>query len=266
MHYSKTRMSSWLTEKEQDYVISWMNPHHHPSDEVLETWADLIRRIASKIPKSSKTSLAALGLEVVRIAGSEVYERVNADDLHEMEEVVGEMSEHMYLQLFSENSMPIDIGMIGRKAAFSPKAMNDFLDGDYAETRQRVMDIISQPPFEYTRELSKEDFREKVLEWCHVLAKEGIGSLAYPKKYGGSGNMGAYIAALETMSYFDLSLVIKEQKGTCSSKHALLKKVADLNIFVASTQVKFPCVDYENAVKIYNYLLYKVETSTKNWI
>ncbi len=32
-----------------------------------------------------------------------------------------------------------------------------------------------------------------------------------------------------TANRADLSLVIKEQKGTCSSKHALLKKVADLN-------------------------------------
>jgi len=32
-----------------------------------------------------------------------------------------------------------------------------------------------------------------------------------------------------TANRTDLSLVISEQKGTCSSKHALLKKVADLN-------------------------------------
>lgn len=42
----------------------------------------------------------------------------------------------------------------------------------------------------------------------------------------------AYIQQLpygRTSNRTDLSLVIKEQKGTCSSKHALLKKVADLN-------------------------------------
>jgi len=32
-----------------------------------------------------------------------------------------------------------------------------------------------------------------------------------------------------TANRTDLSLVISEQKGTCSSKHALLKEVADLN-------------------------------------
>ena len=238
----KTRNSAWLTETEQDYIISWMNPSRQPSAEILETWAGLICRIASKIPKSSKVSLAALGLQVVRIAGKEVYERINAADLHEMEEVVGEMSEQMYLLLFAENSLPIDIGVIGRKAAFSPQAMNDFLDGDYAETRKRVRDIISKPPFEYTRELSKEDFREKVLEWCHFLAKEGIGALAYPKEYGGGGNMGSYIAALETMSYFDLSLVIKfgvhfglfggsiAQLGTARHHEKYLDKIGKLEL------------------------------------
>lgn len=42
----------------------------------------------------------------------------------------------------------------------------------------------------------------------------------------------AYIKQLpygRTSNRTDLSLVITEQKGTCSSKHALLKKVADLN-------------------------------------
>ncbi len=42
----------------------------------------------------------------------------------------------------------------------------------------------------------------------------------------------AYIQQLpygRTSNRTDLSLVITEQKGTCSSKHALLKKVADLN-------------------------------------
>jgi len=44
------------------------------------------------------------------------------------------------------------------------------------------------------------------------------------------------------------------------------KKVADLNIFVASTKITLPCVEYDRAIKMYNYLLFHVESSNKDWI
>jgi acyl-CoA oxidase len=47
------------------------------------------------------------------------------------------------------------------------------------------------------------------LQWCKQLAAQGFGSLAFPKEYGGSGDMEAYFTTMETLSYHDLSLVVK---------------------------------------------------------
>jgi acyl-CoA oxidase len=41
------------------------------------------------------------------------------------------------------------------------------------------------------------------------LAKQGFGALAYPGEYGGKNDMEAYFTVMETLSYHDLSLVIK---------------------------------------------------------
>jgi acyl-CoA oxidase len=208
-----TKKSQWLTDEEKKVALSWLIPNQPPKSETLENWADVIRRIAAHIPKSSKHSLAQLGAEIVRIASHEVVQRVTSDaataDLNLMEEVIGPMSKLQYLKLFSENELPIDWSKIGRQTAFSPQKMNDYLDGDYADIRKKVANIISQPPFTHIDEMNKTEYREVVLEWCQILADEGIGALAYPKEHGGGGDMGAYLAAFETIAYFDLSLVIK---------------------------------------------------------
>lgn len=43
------------------------------------------------------------------------------------------------------------------------------------------------------------------------------------------------------------------------------KSIANINIFVASTKVTLPCIDYTKAMQLYNYLLFKVESTNKNW-
>ena len=241
-----TKKANWLTQNEKVVILNWLDEKHPPTEETLENWADVIRKIATHIPRSSKTSLAQLGIEIVRITDKEIVERISSKeakaDLHLMEEVIGPMSRLQYLRLFSENELSIDWSKIGHTTAFSPQAMNEFLDGDYAEIRNKVRNIISQRPFEHVSELSKEDYREKTLEWCQLLAEQGIGGLAYPKEHGGGGNMGGYLAAFETMAYFDLSLVIKfgvqfglfggsiAQLGTERHFKKYLSKVASLEL------------------------------------
>ena len=47
------------------------------------------------------------------------------------------------------------------------------------------------------------------MQWCRHLAEQGYGAMAYPKEYGGQGDMASYFAIMEALSYHDLSLVIK---------------------------------------------------------
>ncbi|MET0300111.1 MAG: acyl-CoA dehydrogenase, partial [Flavitalea sp.] len=69
--------------------------------------------------------------------------------------------------------------------------------------------LLSGPQFCYETSTDVKVYREKVLEWCRILADKGLGSMAYPREFGGGGNMADYFAIMETLSYHDLSLVIK---------------------------------------------------------
>jgi acyl-CoA oxidase len=51
-------------------------------------------------------------------------------------------------------------------------------------------------------------FIEKSISGVKYLQKK-IRNIGYPKQYGGGGSIQDYFAVMETLSYHDLSLVIK---------------------------------------------------------
>lgn len=70
---------------------------------------------------------------------------------------------------------------------------------------------------------------------------------------------------LEThVTYLELFKVQNiKMKQTIFQKRS---NVADLILQTASGKIKIPCIDYNEAIKIYNHTLYRVETSTKPWM
>ena len=92
---------------------------------------------------------------------------------------------------------------------FEIQKLTQILDGNQAEIIKKVKSIISQPEFAYETSTDTAVYREKVYDWCKILAKENLGNMAYPKEYGGGENIEDYFAIMETLSYHDLSLVIK---------------------------------------------------------
>jgi acyl-CoA oxidase len=98
-------------------------------------------------------------------------------------------------------------------AGFDPAALTQLLDGDQAAIRQRVRTLLTDPRFAYvTLTVTLTDrnaYRDHVLGWCKILAAQELGAVAYPKAYGGQDDMAQYLAVMETLSYHDLSMVIK---------------------------------------------------------
>ena len=70
---------------------------------------------------------------------------------------------------------------------------------------------------------------------------------------------------LEThLTYLEIFKVQNiEMKQTIFQKRS---NVADLILQTASGKIKIPCINYNEAIKIYNHTLFKVETSTKSWM
>lgn len=205
--------SDWLENTEKDWLILHLDGKNPPSQITVKHWGELVTQIANTIPLSSKDCLVTLGKQIARIGKSDAYVRINSkaatELLHEFEEIVGEISEATYAYIFNENKADLDSLKIGTKAAFDVKAMNHFLDGDYQEARNAVREMLEKPAFRHVYSLNKTEYREQVFRWMKIAAKEGFGAYAFPEYAGGKDQIGAYLAAFETLAYFDLSLVIK---------------------------------------------------------
>lgn len=90
-------------------------------------------------------------------------------------------------------------------------SLTALLDGPYAEvrnlTRKRLVehaDVLRD-----AREMNREDFRDRVLQLVQELAATGQTGLGFPVEHGGGGDIGASVAAFETMAFGDLSVLVK---------------------------------------------------------
>jgi acyl-CoA oxidase len=90
-------------------------------------------------------------------------------------------------------------------------ALTALLDGTYVEvrnlTRKRLVEYADV--LQDAREMDREDFRERVLQVVKDLAATGQTGMGFPVEHGGGGDIGASIAAFETMGFGDLSVLVK---------------------------------------------------------
>ncbi|WP_110180497.1 acyl-CoA dehydrogenase [Nocardioides solisilvae] len=98
-----------------------------------------------------------------------------------------------------------------RQPTVDVDVMRGLLDGRYAEVRQLVRDNLVQHAglLEEAERLGSEEFRERVKEVVVELAATGQTGMGLPTEYGGGGDVGASIAAFETLALGDLSVLVK---------------------------------------------------------
>jgi acyl-CoA oxidase len=88
-------------------------------------------------------------------------------------------------------------------------SLRRFLDGAHEPVRERVRALLSESRFARVEGLDRDQYREQVLEWLRALAGEGVVLYGFPSRYGGGDDVGASIAAFETLAFSDLSLLVK---------------------------------------------------------
>jgi acyl-CoA oxidase len=90
-------------------------------------------------------------------------------------------------------------------------ALTALLDGTYVEVRNLTRKRLGEHAKILTdaQEMTAEDFRERVLEVVTELASTGQTGMGFPVEYGGGGDIGASVAAFETMAFGDLSVLVK---------------------------------------------------------
>ncbi|MCF6377841.1 acyl-CoA dehydrogenase family protein [Nocardioides KLBMP 9356] len=89
--------------------------------------------------------------------------------------------------------------------------MRTLLDGKYAEVRDLVRANLAEHAKILVDEeqMTTADFRERVKDVVVMMAETGQTGMGFPEEYGGGGDLGASIAAFETLAMGDLSVLVK---------------------------------------------------------
>jgi acyl-CoA oxidase len=199
----------WLTSEERTFLLSYLNPSAPPTTDELKDWYAEIRTVTDAMTSENAGSLIDIGTTLAQRHGGTLKAFTTAQDhLAKMEETLGMISRESAYN-FSPSNRTTITGQQATKKTFDVETLAALLDGDQADMIRKVKTLLSDPAFRYLNTDNLSEYREKVLFWCRLLADRGFGSMAYPAAFGGQGDMAKYFAIMETLSYHDLSLVIK---------------------------------------------------------
>lgn len=198
---------AWLTNEERELLLQQINPSSPPSPDEFLSWREEIKKVTNG---ATGNNLVELGMKLAALHGdgtiSATLEKEKSS-LAKIETTLGLIS---YEAAYSFQTAHATITSTQTtQQNFDVKEMTRLLDGDQAEIIRKVKTLLSDPEFEYIGPGDLHLYRTKVLQWCKFLAEQGYGNMAYPKEYGGKNDMAAYFAIMETLSYHDLSMVIK---------------------------------------------------------
>jgi acyl-CoA oxidase len=197
----------WLGPEDRQLLQRYLNPKHPPSPQEFKSWYHEIRSL--RVEPSD--SLAEIGVRLAHHLGNGFFKGLPSaalNSLQEIESVLGVISAESIYHFYPERRKTITEQQ-ATESAFSVAAMQQLLDGDQQELINRVKRIISDPEFFYTDPTQLANYRARVLHWCQLLAEQGFGSYAYPAEFGGKEDLAGYFTIMETISYHDLSLVVK---------------------------------------------------------
>ncbi|MBL7857373.1 MAG: acyl-CoA dehydrogenase family protein [Cyclobacteriaceae bacterium] len=199
---------AWLTSDERALLLNQIDPKNPPTVQELIAWREEIKKVADTT--TSNESLVNLGFKLAGLHNDGTISNtlVSAkESLANIEATLGFISHEAVFNFQSGRSTLTS--QHATHQSFDVAQLTKLLDGSQADTIRKVKTVISDPEFRYVDPGDLTRYRTQVLRWCHFLAEQGFGGIAYPKAYGGEGDMAAYFAIMETLSYHDLSLVIK---------------------------------------------------------
>lgn len=90
-------------------------------------------------------------------------------------------------------------------------SLRQLLDGRYVDVREMVRRNLSDyaAVLDDAETMGHDEFRERVKDVTVAMAATGQTGLGFPEAYGGGGDIGASLAAFETLALGDLSVLVK---------------------------------------------------------
>ncbi|MFH9958493.1 acyl-CoA dehydrogenase [Streptomyces roseolus] len=91
------------------------------------------------------------------------------------------------------------------------EALARLLDGEHAGVRDLVRTnlVAHSSVLDDAERLDREAFRERVRDVAVAMARTGQTGMGFPAAYGGGDDIGASVAAFETLAFGDLSVLVK---------------------------------------------------------
>ena len=212
--HEKISTLPYLSVADKKIIKQWSNPAKPPSDALYKEWVKLMQSAAANAGSGKRQSLIDLGLEMAKQNSEQEEEKawftnpVTKNALESIQSALGVVSIENYRNIFTLEQRE-DAAMTNAQPSFSVNCMQDVLDGEYATMRNRMRTLLSDPVFEYKTLRDKDEYRNQVMEWCRLLADQGLGAISYPPEQGGTGSMADYTAVFEMLGYHDISLAIK---------------------------------------------------------
>lgn len=231
---------SWLKDGQQKVLLQMVDQDQVDALE-LKRWKEEIQKILPA--ESDQETLFSLGEKLANYHGAKdfVVKGEEAEKLIKtIENGLGLISKEAIYLFYSGHDTQTH--QIQTKPSFDPKGMQAVLDGKYAALNHEIKSLLSEERFRYIDPGHLPTYREKVLEWCKILAEKGYGSTAYPIDSGGKDDIEAYFQIMESLSYHDLSMVIKfgvqfglwgmsvQFLGTEKHHNKYLKKIGSLEL------------------------------------
>ena len=202
---------SWLDETDKKVLLGQLDPSSPPTPEEFKNWLAEIRAVLSADQTEGTDSLVDIGFNLVKHHSGTMPDGSLAgarEALHMIENTLGFINAESVYHFYPQRRKTITQER-ATAVTFDVSQLRNLLDGPNGKISAKVKKLLAEPEFRYIETEELTIYRQKVLDWCRMLADQGFGAMGYPKEYGGGGDMGSYFAIMEALSYHDLSLVIK---------------------------------------------------------
>lgn len=198
----------WLPEDARRALAAWLDPDDPPAPSDLHALETRMRGAVDPDAESLPASLAELGLRLgSREADPDLWDDEARERLHLLETGLGVVGVEAVRAALDVPGPAVRERVPA--PSFEAAALRSFLDQDHRELRDRILELLGDERMRVPHGTPSAEYRERVLEAVRLLAREGLGSLAFPEEAGGRGDPGASVAAFETLAFGDLSVLVK---------------------------------------------------------
>jgi acyl-CoA oxidase len=191
----------------------WLDPNAPPSATDLAELLAEIRKLAAELSPTERRSLTGLGVELAALEHDVSSEEFSHDRVHaallEVEQALGIAPHEAVRALLSSAPWPVRDRFDEPRPSFDPGVLEGLIAGAHLAAWRDVKRVLARPEFVLDDDDGTAHQRARVKRWLRILADEGFGALALPARYGGRGDMAAFIATFEALGLFDASLAVK---------------------------------------------------------